>query len=96
MVSYTRNNVHVKSDLMHNAWCLISHYFGCSSKSVFFLVRAPEKKGERRLLMAPVAWTQGADSAPGASLWPHFTHQWVSSLWPRPSFPTEGGADSGL
>lgn len=48
MVSYTRNNVHVKSDLMHNAWCLISHYFGCSSKSVFFLVRASEKKGERR------------------------------------------------
>ena len=58
MVSYTRNNVHVKSDLMHNAWCLISHYFGCSSKSVFFLVRAPEKKGERRLLIAPAAWTR--------------------------------------
>lgn len=60
MVSYTRNNVHVKSDLMHNAWCLISHYFGCSSKSVFFLVRASEKKGGKRLLIAPAAWTQGA------------------------------------
>ena len=58
MVSYTRNNVHVKSDLMHNAWCLISHYFGCSSKSVFFLVRAPGKKGKRRLLIAPAAWTR--------------------------------------
>lgn len=70
MVSYTRNNVHVKSDLMHNAWCLISHYFGCSSKSVFFLVRASEKKGERRLLIAPTAWTQGAETAQGASLCP--------------------------
>lgn len=58
MVSYTRNNVHVKSDLMHNAWCLISHYFGCSSKSVFFLVRAPERKGKGRLLIAPAAWTR--------------------------------------
>lgn len=67
MVSYTRNNVHVKSDLMHNAWCLISHYFGCSSKSVFFLVRAPEKKGKRRLLITPTAWTQGSQSALGAS-----------------------------
>lgn len=82
MVSYTRNNVHVKSDLMHNAWCLISHYFGCSSKSVFFLVRAPEKKGERRLLIAPTAWTQGARSALGAPLWPHVTHRWGSTLCP--------------
>lgn len=68
MVSYTRNSVHVKSDLMHNAWCLISHYFGCSSKSVFFLVRrAPEEKGKRRLLITPTARTQGPQSAPGAS-----------------------------
>lgn len=91
MVSYTRNNVHVKSDLMHNAWCLISHYFGCSSKSVFFLARAPEKKGERHLLMAPTAWTQGANSAPGAFLWPHFTHQRVSSLWPVRLSPQKEG-----
>lgn len=68
MVSYTRNNVHVKSDLMHNAWCLISHYFGCSSKSVFFLVRAPEKKGKRRLLITPTAWTQGSQRTLGASV----------------------------
>lgn len=67
MVSYTRNNVHVKSDLMHNAWCLISHYFGCSSKSVFFLVRTPEKKGKERLIITPTAWTQGSQSALGAS-----------------------------
>ena len=67
MVSYTRNSVHVKSDLMHNAWCLISHYFGCSSKSVFFLVRAPEEKGKRRLLITPTARTQGSQSAPGVS-----------------------------
>lgn len=82
MVSYTRNNVHVKSDLMHNAWCLISHYFGCSSKSVFFLVRASEKKGKRRLLIAPAAQTQGAKCAWGGSLWPGSTHQWVSPLCP--------------
>lgn len=95
-MSYTRNNVHVKSDLMHNAWCLISHYFGCSSKSVFFLVRASEKKGERRLLIAPTAWTQGAESAqgtsPSAPLQPPVG---FISLCPL-SFHMEGGADSGL
>lgn len=79
MVSYTRNNVHVKSDLMHNAWCLVSHYFGCSSKSVFFLVRrAPEEKGERRRLIAPAARTRGARSAPGAPRLPRFAHRRAS------------------
>lgn len=95
MVSYTRNNVHVKSDLMHNAWCLISHYFGCSSKSVFFLVRAPEKKGKRHLLIIPTTWTQGAKSALGASL-PHFSHQWVPSLHSTLYSSMEGGVASGV
>lgn len=82
MVSYTRNNVHVKSDLMHNAWCLISHYFGCSSKSVFFLVRTPEKKGKEHLLITPTARTQGSQSALGASSAPR--HPPVGSC---PSLP---------
>lgn len=73
MVSYTRNNVHVKSALMHNAWCLISHYSGCSSKSVFFLVRAPEKKRERRWLIAPTARTLEARSARSLMLPPPHT-----------------------
>jgi hypothetical protein len=46
---------------------LISHYFGCSSKSVFFLVRTPEKKGKERWLITPTARTQGSQSALGAS-----------------------------
>lgn len=54
------------------------------------------KEGEKAFADCTRSLDQGAERARRASLWPHFTHQWVSSLCPPLSFHMKGGADSGL
>nr|XP_005893325.1 PREDICTED: POU domain, class 3, transcription factor 1 [Bos mutus] len=54
------------------------------------------KEGEKAFADCTRSLDQGAERAQRASLWPHFTHQWVSSLCPPLSFHMKGGADSGL